>query len=208
MRTLALAFIGGLTLAGDVAIAQFEWANVKSWTGSVTIEATDVRKGEGVLANSSKMTYKATGDFTISDDQLPDGAHMQWPMPSIEAMTDPKRAETAFARWESRVVASYESKGVNENGQPFTVTCTADNRQPAGVGLAVDPGKPEYVVSVSSPPAQFKCSGPFGAPSGNLQQVAFELRGPRGAPGRINGTKTFSAGTSTIKVTYTMTPAK
>lgn len=206
MRISALTFAAAFTLAPGTAIAQFEWANVKSWSGNLTIEATDVRKGEG---SSSRMTYKATGDFKLADDQLPDGAHMQWPMPSIEEMTDPKRAETAFDKWQSRVVATYEFNGLDEVGKPFTVTCTADNRQPGKVGLGVDPGKPEYVVSVNSPPAQFKCSGPDGfKPGPNLQQVAFELRGKRGAPGPINGTKTFTAGTSTIKITYSMAPSK
>jgi hypothetical protein len=208
MRTSALILIlaAVLTLARGTAIAQYEWAHVKSWAGSVTIEATDAQKGE---LGSSTMTYKATGDFTISDNMLPDGAHMQWPMPSAEEMSDPKRAAAAYERWQSRVVAKFEFKGINELGQPFTVTCTADNPQPTMISVAVDPTKTEYVVAVTAPRALFKCSGPEVArPNGSLRQETFELRGPRGAPGRINGTKTFTVGTSTIKVTYTMAPSK
>jgi hypothetical protein len=206
MRISGLTLVVALTLAQGIAVAQGSWGNVKSWTGSVTIEATDSRKGEGV---TSRMTYKATGDFKISDDMLPDGSHMQWPMPGVEALSDPKQAETAYDRWQAHVVASYEANGLNESGKPFTVTCAADNRQASRVGLTIHPTEPTYVFEVSPPEAKFKCSGPNGpTPNGRLQQANFKLTGPRKAPGPISDTKTFTAGTSTIKVTYNMAPSR
>ena len=207
MRTSGLTLAAALTLAQGIAVAQGSWGKVKSWTGSVTIEATDIRKGEGV---SSTMTYKATGDFKISDDMLPDGSHMQWPMPSVEAMSDPKQAETVYDRWLAHVVASYEAKGVGESGQPFTVKCTADNRQPSKVGVTIHPTEPTYVFEVSPPEAKFKCSGPSGGPTpnGRLQQANFRMTGARKEPGPIGDTKTFTVGTTTVKVTYNMAPSR
>ena len=206
MRTSGLTLGMALTLVQGIAVAQGPWGNVKSWTGSVTIEATDSRKGAGV---TSSLTYRATGDFKISDDMLPDGAHMQWPMPGVEAMSDPKQAETAYDRWQTRVVANYEANGIDESGKPFTVTCAADNRQASRVGLTIHPTEPTYVFEASPPEAKFKCTGPNGpTPNGRLQQANFRLTGPRKAPGPISDTKTFTVGTSTIKVTYNIAPSK
>jgi hypothetical protein len=205
MRTSGLTLAAVLALAPGIAVAQGSWGKVKSWTGNVTIEATDVDKGE---MGSSTMTYKATGDFTISDDMLPDGSHMQWPMPGVETLSDPKRAETAYDRWQTHVVASYERSGVNEIGKPFSVKCTADNRQASKVGVTINPTEPTYVFEVSPPEAKFKCSGPEAPPNGRLRQANFRLTAPRKAPGPHSGTKTFTAGTSTITVTYNMGPSR
>jgi hypothetical protein len=210
MRTSGLALAAVLTLAPGIAVAQGSWGNVKSWKGTVTVEATDVQKREGAaLTLSATMTYKATGEFTISDDMLPDGSHMQWPMPSVEAMSDPKRAETVYDRWQSQVVASYEANGLDESRNPFTVRCTADNQQPAKVGVTVQPTEPKYFFEVSPPKAQFKCSGESGRfPNGRLPQASFRLTGTRKEPGPVSGTQTFTVGTATIKVTYNMSPSK
>lgn len=206
MRTSGLTLAAALTLAQGIAVAQGSWGNVKSWTGSVTIEATESQKGEW---GTSTTTYKATGDFTISDDMLPDGSHMQWPMPSVEALTDPKRAETVYDRWQTRVVASYDANRINERGEPFTIKCAADNQQASRVGVTIHPTEPTYVFEVSPPQAKFKCSGPSGmTPDGRLQQANLKLTAPRKAPGPISGTKTFTVGTSTIKVTFNMAPSR
>src|SRR5688500_16985649 len=146
MRTSVL-MVAAVAFIASRADAQGPWGNVKTWTGTVTIEAVDSRKGQG---SSSLMSYKATGNFTISDDMLPDGSHMQWPMPSVEAMSDPKQATSAYERWQARVVATYEDKGVGESGQPFTVTCAADNRTAPAFGVTINTTAPSYVVNVSS----------------------------------------------------------
>jgi hypothetical protein len=201
-----LTLAAALTLAQGIAVAQGSWGKVKSWTGTVTIEATDSQKGEN---SSSTMTYKATGGFTITDDMLPDGSHMQWPMPGVETLSDPKRAETAYDRWQSQVVASYEANGIGETGKPFTVKCSADNRQAARVGVTINPSEPTYVFEVSPPEAKFKCSTPDGSPpNGRLRQSNFRLTGPRNAPGPVSGTKSFTVGTTTIKVTFNMSPSR
>lgn len=188
--------------------AQGPWGNVKSWTGSVTIEAVDIRKGE---AMSSKMNYTATGSFTISDDMLPDGSHVMWPMPGAEAMSDPKKMAAATDAWQSRVVATYEATVPNESGgAPATVTCAADNRAATQVGVVINPTEPTYVVQVTAPKPLFRCTGPTHGvnPPVSLQQPTFKLTGTRGAPGAVSGTQTFTVGTSTIKVTYNMAPSK
>jgi hypothetical protein len=207
MRTSGLTLVAALTLAQGIAGAQGSWGKVKSWTGTVTIEATDSQKGGG---SSTTMTYKATGPFTISDDMLPDGSHMQWPMPSAEAMAaDPKLAETAYERWQSQVVASYDANGLDESGKPYTIKCRADNRQASRVGVTINPSQPTYVFEVSPPEAKFKCEGPGGStPNGHLRQANFRLTGPRKEPGPVSGTQTFTVGTSTIKVTFNMAPSR
>jgi hypothetical protein len=205
MRTPGLTLAAALTLAQGIAVAQNSWDKVRSWTGSVTIEASDSQKGEW---GNSTMTYKATGDFTVSDDMLPGGPYMQWPRPSVEAMTDPKQAATAYDRWQSRVVASYDANRFDEAGKPFTVKCTADNQQAGMVGVIAS-GGPSYQFQVTPPPAKFKCSGPNGfTPDGNLQQAPLTLTAPRKAPGAITGTQTFTVGTKTMKVTYNMAPTR
>lgn len=208
MRISGLALAAVLTLARGIAVAQGSWGNVKTWKGTVTVEATDAQQRKGVGTASSTMTYKATGEFTITDEMLPDGSHMQWPMPGVETMSDPKRAETAYDRWQSHVVASYEANGFDEAGAPYTVKCTADNRQPARVGVTIHPAEPTYFFDVSPPPAQFKCSDPSRAPNGRLAQDDFQLTAPRKAAGPVNGSQTFKVGTSTVKVTYSMTPSR
>lgn len=205
MRTSGLSLAAVLTLATGIAVAQGAWGNVKSWTGTVTIEATDAGKGPW---GTSTMTYRATGDFKISDDMMPDGAHMQWPMPGVEAMSDPKQAETVYDRWNARVVASYEARGVDESGNPFTVKCTADNAELSRVGVTIHPTEPTYVFEVTAPPAQFKCNTTNRNPNANLRQVSYRLTAPRKAPGPVTNTKTFTVGTGTVKVTYNMAPSR
>src|SRR5687767_5809388 len=161
--------------------AQGPWGNVKSWTGSVTIEVVDSRKGE---AMSSEMKYTATGGFTISDDMLPDGSHVMWPMPGAEAMSDPQKMAAATDAWQSHVVATFQATVPNESGgAPATVTCSADNKAASQVALTINPP-----VSIQPP--------------------TFKLTGARGAPGAVSGTQTFTVGTSIIKVTYNMAPSK
>ncbi len=205
MRISVLMVAGAVTLAHG-AQAQGPWGNVKSWTGSVTIEATDTRKGEGTL---STMNYKATGNFIIADDMMPDGSHMMWPMPGEAAMSDPKKLAASQEAWQSHVVAGYEAKGVGESGGAFTVTCSADNKQGSQIGVVINPTEPTYVLSVSAPAADFKCTGATGGPGPTrLQQSTFKLTGARGAPGKVSGTQTFTSGTETIKVSYEMSPSK
>jgi hypothetical protein len=187
-----------LMLGQGVASAQGAWGSVKSWTGTMTIEATDTRK-QGAF--SSKMIYKATGDFTISDDALPDGSHVMWPMPSTQANSE---------RWQARVVATYEAKGVGEMGDPFSVACAADNRKASQVGVMVDPTAPKYVLSVTAPEAIYKCSGykEGWTPNVHLPKTAFQITGPRGAPGPVSGSKVFTELTMTINVSFTMAPSR
>lgn len=195
MRPGLLAASAVLTLAQGSAFAQGAWGTVKSWTGTMTIEATDTRK-QGSF--SSKMNYKATGAFTISDDALPNGSHVMWPMPS------------ASDRWQAQVVATYEANGVGELGDPYSVKCAADNRKASSVGVMIDPGAPKYVLSVTAPEAKFKCSGyqEGWQPNAPIPRTAFQLTGPRGAPGPVSGTKVFTVLTTTIKVSFTMAPGR
>jgi hypothetical protein len=205
MRSSASMVAAAIMLPQDVE-AQGPWGNVKSWTGTVTIEAIDTRKGEII---SSTMNYKASGKFTISDDMMPDGSHVMWPMPSAEAMSDPKKMAAANEAWQTRVIATYDAKLANESGgQPASVKCAADNQQSMQIGVGISPTEPTYFLSVTAPEALFKCTGgTHGLNPPRLQQSSFRLTGPRGAPGKVSGTKTFTAGTSTIKVTYDMAPA-
>ena len=205
MRTSVLMVAAAVTLARGVD-AQSPWGNVKSWTGTVTIEAVDTRSVPGV---SATMKYKATGAFTIADDMMPDGSHMQWPMPSVETMADPKLAASAYERWQAEIVATYEAKGVDEMGAPFSISCTADNKKGSTIGLTINPVAPTYIFQVTAPVAIFKCSGTTAAASPpRLRQVSFQLTGDRGAPGPVSGTKTFKDDTSTITVSYRMAPTK
>ena len=187
MRTPGLMVAAALTLGQGMAAAQGAWGSVKSWSGTVTIEATDKR-----------LNYKATGDFTISDDVLPDGSHVMWPMP----------ASAASEHWRARVVASYEAKTVSESGDPIVVSCKADNQKASRVGVTIDPRAPKYVFSVSAPEAIYKCSGNGPKPNSRLPQTDFQVTGPRGAPGQVSGTEVFTVGMTTIKVSFTMAPSR
>jgi len=205
MRASALVLSAALALPGGVSFAQ-DWLNVKSWSGTVTIEATTTKAPQDWY--SSKTTYKASGNFTISDDMLPAGSHVRWPFPGQDKLSDPKMLQAAYEPWQARVVASYEAKGVDEAGRPFAVTCAADNRQAAKVGLTASPRSPTFVVSVSAPEAVFKCAGAGPNPNSRLPQETFDLTGPRGEPGPVTATKTFTVGTTTIKVSYNMAPSQ
>ncbi len=205
MRAFLLA-AAALTVGAATALAQDPWMNVRSWSGTITIEATDVRKNDWYTA---KMTYRATGGFTIPDEMLPAGSHVRWPMPGADALSDPNKAATAFDRWQAHVVATCDVKGVDEQGKPFAVTCKADHEKRMKVGVEIDPVAPNYKVMVSAPEAIFQCSNPTFAPAnGHLQQVEFELTGPRGAPGRVFGSKAFPVPAGTIKVRYDMAPSR
>jgi hypothetical protein len=208
MRASLLLFAAPFLLAQDMAGAQDPWGTVKTWAGTATIEATETQKTD---TSSLTLTYKATGDFTISDDALPDGDHVQWPMPNPEAMTDPAQFAAAYEAWQAHVKATYIAKGLDEMGSPFTVTCTADEKKAANVGVAIQPGTPDYLFSISAPAATFKCADPArgpGAGTRRWQQAPFQLTGQRGAPGPVSGTKTFTIDTTTIKVSYQMAPGR
>jgi hypothetical protein len=130
-------------------------------------------------------------------------------MPNPESLADPAKAATAFTPWKARVTGSYEAKGMDEMRKPYTVTCSADNQELAKVSIAINPMDDTYVFQVDAPTIRFKCSQPDGPqPVLNLPQVAFELKGPRGRPGPISGEKTFPAAQATIKVSYSMAPAR
>ena len=200
--------VGALVALTRGVEAQGPWGNVKSWTGSVTIEVVDIRKGE---AMSSEMKYRATGGFTISDDMLPDGSHVMWPMPGAEAMSDPQKMAAATDAWLSHVVATFHATVPNESGgAPATVTCAADNKAATQVGVVINPTEPTYVVQVTAPKPLFKCTDPTHgiSPPVSIQPPTFKLTGTRGAPGAVSGTQTFTVGTSVIKVTYNMAPSK
>jgi hypothetical protein len=173
MRTSGLALAAVLTLAPGIAVAQGSWGNVKTWKGTVTVEATDVQKREGAaLTLSATMTYKATGEFTISDDMLPDGSHMQWPMPSVEAMSDPKRAETVYDRWQSQVVVPRSERTGRE---PESLHGQVHCRQPAAGPRSVSPStptEPKYFVEVSPPMVHSRLGDSGRFPNGRLPQAS------------------------------------
>jgi hypothetical protein len=209
MRIPLLVPVVALTVAQPSAYAQVgPWGNVKAWTGSLTIEATATGKGP-TGSWGSTMTYKATGPFTISDNAMPDGAHMRWPMLGAEDVSDPQKVASASTRWQSRVTGHFEAKGVDEAMRPFSVTCDADHQQLAKVEVSINATEPTFFLWVTAPAAQFKCRGPAGSPTpGGLPQADFELTGPRGTPGPVSGTKTFTVASTTIKVSFDMAPAK
>lgn len=207
MRTPTLTVAALLTLAPAPAAAQHPWGRVKAWTGSVTVEATEHRK----FANyTSTLTYKATGEFTASDDALGDGDHVMWPMANPELASDPDKYAATMTPWRARVVASYEATGKDLEGNAFSVRCTADNQKAASVGVMAT-GE-DYVFSVSPPDAVFTCtntgtgSGPTA--NGRAHQAALQLGGPQGQPGPVTGTKTFTIGEKVIKVSFAMKPVK
>lgn len=207
MRTPTLTVAALLTLVPATAAAQGPWGRVKAWTGSVTVEATENRKFPNY---TSTLTYKATGEFTASDDALGDGDHVMWPMANPELASDPDKYAATMTPWRARVVASYEATGKDLEGNPFSVRCTADNQKAASVGVMAT-GE-DYVFSVSPPDAVFTCtntgtgSGPTA--NGRVHQAALQLGGPQGQPGPVNGTKTFTVGEKIIKVSFAMKPVK
>jgi hypothetical protein len=210
MRASILTLAAALSMVPSFARAQGPgpWGNVKSWTGSVTIEATQSVKREDGF--TSTMSYKATGPVTLTDGALGDGDHVQWPMPNPESLADPAKAGSAFTPWKAHITGTYQAKGVDEGGKPFAITCSADGAELARVFMAINPMDDTYTFQVNAPPIQFKCSKPDGPhPTFNLPQAAFELRGgPRGQPHPVSGEKTFTTGNATIKVSYSMAPAK
>jgi hypothetical protein len=132
-------------------------------------------------------------------------------MPNPEAMTDPKRAAAAFDRWQARVTASYDFKGVNEMGQSHTVKCVADSQILSNVAVTINPTGPEYIFQVMAPDAEFKCSDQStkrNLNTGFLRRGPLELTGPRGEPAQVTNTKTFSIETTTIKVSFAMAPSR
>ena len=155
MRTVQLVIATALMLALDFAGAQDPWSSVKTWAGTVTVDATGSQKGEGY---SWKLTYKATGNFSATDDMLPDGNHVQWPMPGVETMTDPKKVGTAYDTWQAHVTARLEAQWLDEMGQSKRKSCTADYQKPAKVGVLIQPMSPTYAVSVTAPEMNFTCT--------------------------------------------------
>ena len=205
-RTLALLTVLGLTDASSLA-AQGAWGKVRAWAGTVTIEITQQEKTE---TSSWVFTYRATGDFRISDDALPDGDHMQWPMPNPEAMTDPAKVQAAYKPWQARAVATYEFKGVDEAGQAVTARCTADELQASSLGVISDPAAPKFILQVTAPHPKYSCTGEWAqmVTVPRPQQAAYSLGGPRGEPGPVTGTQTFTEGARRSTVTYKFAPAK
>lgn len=203
---LTLAAVFALVASG-LAIAQDPWNDVKSWTGTVTIEATGAKSS---AIYSQKVTYKATGKFTITDAMMPDGMHMMWPMAGAEEMADPKKAEAASLGWQAQVVASLEgTRTVSSTGAASPYKCAVDTLHPTAVGLSAQIGQPTYTLQVTLPTPEFTCTGSTTeALPIDLGQKQFEFTGPRGKVGPVSDTKTFTTGSATIKVSYTLAPSK
>ncbi len=209
MRTMVFTVAAGLTLVHGIAAAQGSWGRVKTWTGTATAEATETRK---FATYTATLTYKATGDFTISDDALGDGDHIMWPMPNPESASDPAKYAAAYEPWQARVTASYEASGKDMEGGSFNTKCQADGQKAARLGVVASPGTSDYVFEISLPDAVFRCtttgtgSGP--SHSGRVHQAALRITGPQGEPGPVTGTKTFTFENMIIKATFSMKPAK
>ncbi len=208
MRAPMLTLAVLVTLVHDAAAAQGPWGRVKAWTGSVTVEATENRKFPNYTSTTS---YKATGEFTASDDALGDGDHVMWPMANPELASDPAKYAASQTPWQARVAASFEAAGKDMEGNAFSTKCTADNQKAASVGIMAS-GDSEYMFSVTLPEAVFKCtttgSGSGPTPNGRFHQATLQLGGPQGQPGPVTGTKTFTIGEKVIKVSFTMKPVK
>ncbi|HKS06515.1 MAG TPA: hypothetical protein VJR92_09410 [Gemmatimonadaceae bacterium] len=207
MKVTPVVLVAAMSLISSNAFAQGGWGKVKSWTGTLTIEATDSSR----TANSSVfMTYKATGPFTIADDMMGDGDHVMWPQPSIELMSDPTKLAAAYDTWQARVVATYAFKGVDETGAPVSQTCTADGPARGRVGVALS-GASDYMLQVTAPDAAFKCSSPttmYKPNVGAVRPSALSVTGAQGDPGKVTNTKTFKVRNTNIVVTFSMAPTK
>ncbi len=196
-------------LASSVAIAQDAWNDVKSWSGTVTIEGTDARSSS-IGIYSQKTTYKATGKFTITDSMMPDGMHMMWPTGGAEEMADPKLALAASLGWQAQVEASLEgTREVSSTGTMAAYQCSVKTLHPSSVGLTAQFGAPTYALNISLPRPEFQCTGSTTeALPIDLGQTEFKFTGPRGKVGPISGTKTFTTESGTIKVAFTLAPAR
>jgi hypothetical protein len=202
MRTLPLI---ALMLAPAPLAAQGPWGTVKTWNGTITIEATETVPQEDGLYH--KMTYQATGSFSITDDMMPDGYHMQWPMVNPEH--PPADREAAYKRWQVHVVGGTEARYVDDRGTKFTVTCQGEKSEAMLVGLTVNPSNDEFVLQFAAPRVSLTCTGgEGGAAESFLRQENFSLTGQRGTPGTKTGSQTFTVDPMTIKVTYSLSPAR
>jgi hypothetical protein len=192
-----------LALAHAPLSAQGPWGTVKTWTGTVTIEATETTTGPGDLYH--KMTYKATGSFTITDDMMPDEYHMQWPMLSAE--NPPADPEAAYKRWQAHVVGGTEGRYADERGTKVNRTCRGEKTEAMRLGLTIDPTKDNFVLQFQAPRVALTCTGGSSA-QGSLRKESLQIIGQRGNPGTKTGTETITVDAMTIKVSYSFAPAR
>jgi hypothetical protein len=194
-----------LTFTSVTAYAQAPWGKVQSWTGTATIEATDAGT---VGAGPWKLTYRATGPFTIADDRMRAGNYMMWPSPAIAVMSDPAKMKAATQTWKARIVATYETAAEDETGRRFTISCTADNQVDAKVGVMSN-GVSAYTFTATPPEPEFKCTGrPGYRPFLRGFQQAVSVAGKQGEPGEVTNTGTTKVNTASFTLTFKMAPTK
>ena len=184
--------------------AVFPYVNVKSWSGTVTAEATDASAFGDV---KSVATYTATGDVTLVDDSTPNPPHAVWPQPSAADLTDPKKAENAYKVWRAHVTYKLHKTGVGVSGDKVDETCTGEGDEPGLVQIMMMPS--QYSLSVEPPVLRnVQCTGTSVLPvSGAFLLSRVKIDGNVGGPkDPISGTSNQSMGDVKGSITYKLTP--
>ena len=177
------------------------FTNVKTWTGTVSVEAA------GNPARILDLSYSATGNLTITDEMSTDPqAIHRVAVPSPAETADPKRAANAFKRWPAHVVFASHTTGIDDLGNKVDFTCQADQTTLSLVQLMITPMQAPS-LRIQTPVANATCTGSRVSPvNWSPNELTIDIMLPA-ARGPLKGTKTFALGDAKATVTYQLTPS-
>ena len=190
-----------------VGQAWLQFTSVKTWSGNIAIDATEVSSAGEVTTTS---TYNAKGAVTLTDNLSsdPEAVHSVWPFPTPAELADPKRAPDAFKRWTAQVTYASRATGKDELAQRVDAQCQGSGNSTALVQLTISPMSTNYSVRIEPPAVAAKCAGTSTLDTSNTptQQLLVELPLPS-AKGPLTGTKTLTSGGLKATVSFTLTPS-
>jgi hypothetical protein len=181
----------------------YPFGEVRAWSGTLTVE------GHGD-SESRLPSYIATGNFTLTDEMMPEGNHWQWPFPQTAGLTDPQAIEDAYRKWNAKVTYRAQVKFKDAVSQA-NYSCTAEETHPARFQFIAGMGMPYFMMSVELPKLdRVHCAGtvdnePYEENmelSISDQNLEFQI--PVTSSRTIQGSQEISLGEMNFKISYSL----
>lgn len=208
-RPLTLVF-SALVLSAIPLLAQgLPYGNVKTFAGDVTLEGKRVTTPGWSGRGTTTEEIRATGSVRLTDDAMPDGGHMTWPMISPAAMAS---NPAGMKQWRAQVTFTATDAAPRDNAHALAqnITCSFTGLVQATVALAAPPGGRVHTLGATLDNLKARCTGTDELGQKVNEEREFNVpqvstQGP--APGAVSGSKTLNESGWNLKLTYALAPA-
>lgn len=187
------------------------YGGVKTFAGDVTLEAKAVFTPGWSGRGSRIEELKAIGPVRLTDDAMPDGAHMTWPMLAPAAMASNL---AGMKQWRATVTFTVSDTAPKDNAHmgAQNIQCKFSGMMTGIVSLAAPAAGRMYVLNAHLGALKARCTGTN--EDGQAVSEDREFEGPPAAvvqgtaPGQVNGTKQADQDDWKIKLVYNLAPVR